>query len=130
VGKRASRPLTGYRFLIIEDEMMQAWRIGDMIAELGGRVEKIAFNYDQGREALATSDYDCAIVDINLNGELAFPLAAALQLKSIPFVFCTAYAEAFLHHPQLKDARSLTKPITPDQLKDIVLIALNAQDRD
>jgi DNA-binding NtrC family response regulator len=124
-----ARPLAGYRFLIIEDEMMQAWRIGDIIADYGGRIEKIAFNYEQGDDALTRESVDCAIVDINLNGRLAFPLGNALEQQGIPLVYCSAFAEAFDLYPELKRCFSVGKPVIAEKLKDAVLLALSTRKR-
>ena len=34
------RPFAGYKFLIIEDEIMQAWHVDDMLTLLGGAVSE------------------------------------------------------------------------------------------
>ena len=120
-----ARPFAGYNFLIIEDEMIQAWRIGDMLAMLGGTVGKIAFNYDQGREALADVSWDCAIVDINLNGKPVFPLVAILEQARIPFVYCSAYADILVEvFPEAASTACVSKPVTIDKLRDAVLLVL------
>jgi len=50
------RPLTGYRVLIIEDEVMQAWGLSGMVADLGGTVGSIAYSHEQARRHLAPAD--------------------------------------------------------------------------
>ena len=89
-----SQPLTGYGFLIVEDEILQAQRVGDMVADMGGTVVKMVYGFEQARKAISDTSFDCAILDINLNGTLSFRLAESLKRQNIPFVFCTAYAEA------------------------------------
>ena len=123
------RPFAGYKFLVIEDEMLQAWRVGDMLAMLGGTVGKIAFSYDQGMSALEEdARWDCAILDINLRGEPVFPIVAILQQKGIPFIYCSAYAETFSHaHPDVASAVQVGKPVTIEKLKDAVLLVLKAR---
>jgi DNA-binding response OmpR family regulator len=78
------QPLAGYKFLVIEDEMLQAWRVGDMLSMLGGTVGKIAFSYDQGMSALDDARWDCAVLDINLRGEPVFPIVAMLKQRGVP----------------------------------------------
>jgi two-component SAPR family response regulator len=120
-----SRPFAGYKFLIIEDEMLQAWRIGDMVAELGGVVSKIAFSYDQGAAALTDPSWDCAILDINLNGKPVFPLVAILKQTGTPFIFCSAYAEMLVDvHPEFASTVRVSKPVTIEKLRDAVLVVL------
>jgi hypothetical protein len=123
VPAHAPRPLAGYKFLIIEDEMMQAWRIGDMLADLGGKVEQIAFNFDQGRQAVMDVNADCAIVDISLNGTLV----KTLEENGTPFVFCSAFVDAFDLYPEVQKAPCVGKPVVPEQLKEAVLLALGVE---
>ena len=123
-----ARPFAGYKFLIIEDEMIQAWRIGDMLAMLGGTVGKIAFSYDQGIAAVTDTNWDCAIVDINLNGKPAFPLVAILEQAGTPFVFCSAYSDVLVDvHPEFASAVRVSKPVTIEKLRDAMLIVLKAR---
>lgn len=119
------RPFAGYNFLIIEDEMLQALRIGDMVAELGGVVGKIAFSYDQGVAALTDPSWDCAILDINLNGKPVFPLVAILDQAGTPFIFCSAYAEMLIDvYPEFASTVRVSKPATIEKLRDAVLLVL------
>jgi two-component SAPR family response regulator len=125
-----SRPFAGYKFLIIEDEMMQAWRVGDIVAELGGTVGQIAFSYDQGMDALKGTDWDCAIVDINLNGEPVFPLVEMMEQAGIPFVYCSAYVDALLDvYPEAASTVRVSKPATIEKLRDAVLLVLKPRKR-
>jgi two-component SAPR family response regulator len=120
-----ARPFAGYKFLIIEDEMLIAWRVGDIVADLGGTVGKIAFNYEQGQDALTTVDWDCAIVDINLHGKAAFSLVAVIEQAGIPFVYCSAYVDAIIDvYPEVASKVCVTKPVTVEKLRDAVLRVL------
>jgi CheY-like chemotaxis protein len=53
---------------------------------------------------------DCALLDINLNGKLAFELAAELRASGIRTIFTTGYDAAFLPD-QFRDAPCLQKPV-------------------
>ena len=118
-------PFAGYKFLVIEDEMIQAWHVGDMLAELGGTVGKIAFSYEQGKEALADKNWDCAVVDINLHGEPAFPLVRIMEQEGIPFVYCSAYCDGFVEiFPEFASTVRISKPVTLEKLKDALLLVL------
>ncbi|WP_173998335.1 response regulator [Agrobacterium tumefaciens] len=35
--------------------------------------------------------FEAAILDINLNGEMAYPVAALLNARNFPFIFLTGY---------------------------------------
>ena len=39
----------------------------------------------------ATKGLDCAVLDLNLQGEMAYPVADELLARKVPFVFATGY---------------------------------------
>jgi DNA-binding response OmpR family regulator len=121
VEMRRQPPLTGFRFLIVEDEIMQAWQVSAMISDLGGTVEKVAYHFDQAKAALDGANFDCVVLDLNLDGLYAYSIVETLAQRGIPCIFCTAYAESddiFLgigHIPRVK------KPVDPEELCAAVL---------
>ncbi len=119
-----SQPLTGYRFLIVEDEILQAQRVGDLVEHMGGTVAKIVYGFEQARAAISDTAFDCAILDINLSGTLSFRLAESLKRQNIPFIFCTAYAEAADVYPDASDTPRVDKPVRPTDLRDALLSVL------
>ena len=102
--------------LLVEDEALVAMMMKDTLAELGfsvvGPVSRAA-------DALVTArldQLDAAILDVNLGGDLIYPVAEMLAARSVPFVFVTGYdAESidsrFAHVPVLQ------KPIERDVLQ-------------
>ena len=122
----SSAPLSGYRFLIIEDEVLQATHLAEMLGELGGSVSKAVHGYEQARKAVDEVAFDCAILDINLSGTLAFHIADILRDRGIPFVICTAYADAVDVHPGAWGAPRLDKPVQLADLQEAVLEALSS----
>ena len=86
----------GRRILVIEDELLIALMMGDILATLGyqcaGRVHTVA-------TALAIIEtvahgFDAAILDLNLGGERSDAVADALEAHGIPFIVMTGYAES------------------------------------
>lgn len=115
-------PLTGRRFLIIEDEIFQAGHIEQMLVEMGGAVEQIAATYEQARHAAHNTTADCALLDINLGGTLSHQIAEILRHRGIPFIVCTAYADQAVDVlPAVRDQPRLAKPIEIIELRDAVL---------
>jgi CheY-like chemotaxis protein len=60
-----------------------------------------------------------AVLDMNLNGEIVYPLAELLTAQKVPFIFVTGYA------PRSVDARFtavpiLQKPVLQDELAAIL----------
>ena len=67
------------------------------------------------------TSFDAAMLDVNLRGEKSYPVADALALKGIPFVFSTGYANHGAR-PDLADRPMLRKPY----LKGPLVAALSA----
>ena len=77
------------RVLIVEDEFIIAMDIAHEVATRGGVVVGPLGTVDGALKAIKNADVDGAILDINLRGTLAFPVAEALANRHIPFVFAT-----------------------------------------
>jgi DNA-binding response OmpR family regulator len=80
-----------WRVLIVEDEMLLAMNLEDMLQELGHEVVAVATRIPQALTLAANSEIDFAILDLNLSGELSFPIADTLRNRAVPFMFSTGY---------------------------------------
>ncbi|MCZ0961066.1 response regulator [Paracoccus benzoatiresistens] len=91
-GPPATSPFRGRRVLVVEDEYMLAEDLRDQLeregAEVLGPVPTVAEALELLRRERAP---DMAILDINLQGEMAWPIADLLREMGIPFVFATGY---------------------------------------
>ena len=91
VGVTLARDLKGARVLIVEDETMAAMMLESVLADLGctvvGPVESVA----KALSLVETQAVDGALLDVNLGGELVYPVADALAARGVPFVFVTGY---------------------------------------
>jgi FixJ family two-component response regulator len=56
------------------------------------------------------------VLDVNLRGKRATPVAAALQDHGVPFVLVTGYSDGQLNEPELKGRPRLEKPLNRQQL--------------
>src|SRR5664280_1571579 len=81
-------PFSGRRALMVEDEMIVAWLLEDMLTDLGCAVIGPAGNVNQALAMIEAEAIDVAVLDVNLNGQLSYPIADAL---AAPFVFSTGY---------------------------------------
>ena len=79
------------RVLIVEDEMLVAIHIEDMLLDLGHEVTAIAGRLAGALTLAADAELDAAILDVNLAGEQSFPVADILARRGIPFLFATGY---------------------------------------
>jgi CheY-like chemotaxis protein len=118
---KRSRPLSGVRILVVEDEILQALAIEDIIVKLGGEPPVIVCRFEHAMEALDGPEFDCAILDVNLSGTLSFPIADRLQQRGVPILFCTAYADAAKVFAAKGPVACLDKPIEKVALRDALL---------
>jgi CheY-like chemotaxis protein len=86
------RPATqAKRILVVEDEPMIRMLLEDMLGELGYTIAAEAARIEEALEATKNADFDLAILDADLNGQPASPVADALVTRGTPFVFATGY---------------------------------------
>ena len=120
-------PLAGARVLVVEDETLVAMLLEDMIADLGGTIMGSASRVGRALEIVSdlTNGIDVAVLDVNLGGEEAFPVAEALAERGVPFAFSTGYGNAGL--PAAWRGRpTLQKPFTHEQVRAVLRDALQA----
>ena len=107
------------RVLIVEDEMMIAMDMGDMLAEMGFEIVGPAAWLQRGLELARQESFDLAVLDVNLAGETSFPIADILRDRGIPFLFATGYGAAGLTKTYA-GTTTLQKPVEFSQLKDAI----------
>ena len=73
------------RVLVVEDEMLVAMFLEDVLADLGYEVAGVVSHVDAALSRAAAGDFDFAILDVHLNGKDVFPLADLLASKQIPW---------------------------------------------
>lgn len=106
--------------LLAEDEMMLAMMLEDRLNASGYNVIKAA-RLSRCLELAESAEIDLAILDINLAGEVSFPVAVVLRRRGIPFVFSSGYDDQDV--PEVwRNEKILQKPYDTRQLT----AALNA----
>ena len=114
--------LVGRRILVVEDEMMIAMLVEDMLSELGCAVVGPAHALDVALDLARTEQgLDAALLDVNLGGQPVFAVADALREKGVPAIFSTGYGDAGLREID-RGALVLQKPFRAGDLA----AALNA----
>ena len=98
------------RILVVEDEVMVAWALEDMLANLGYSVVGPAARVDEALSLIENGSVDAVILDINLNGEKKYPVADALVARGVPFIFSTGYNKTSVHK-DYADYTTLQKPL-------------------
>lgn len=113
--------LSGVRILIVEDETMIAMLLEGMLLELGCVVAGVAVSVATALEMVGglAVHADCALLDVNLGGEAAFPVAAALCERQVPFAFVTGYGRSAIAQ-QYSGAPVLQKPFKREDLLALI----------
>jgi CheY-like chemotaxis protein len=88
-----SRPLTGLRLLLVEDEAMIAMDMEDLISDLGAEVVGPFARLRDALHALKHEPIHGAVLDIHLDHETTFPLADALLERADPLIFVSGDAD-------------------------------------
>ncbi len=84
-------PRKGRCVMVVEDEMIVAWLLQDLLDELGYAVAGPAKSVKQAQALIEAGNIDAAVLDINLDGELSYPIADALAARGVPFIFSSGY---------------------------------------
>lgn len=103
------------RVLVVEDEAVVAMLLEDMLLDLGHEVVAAVGRLDQALELAASQDIDLAILDVNLNGKMTYPIAEILKTRGVPVTFATGYGADGLH----EDWRSAPVIQKPFQIRDL-----------
>jgi two-component sensor histidine kinase/integral membrane sensor domain MASE1 len=113
---RAQARLDGVRVLAVEDTPLIAVAVEAALTEAGAVVTGPFANAEAALAALAEGAPDVAVLDINLQGGTAIPVAEALAARGIPFLFATGYGDDSQLPPELRDRPRLLKPFDDRQL--------------
>jgi CheY-like chemotaxis protein len=119
-----STEMISRRVAIIEDEGLVAALLEDMLGDLGHQVVAIAGRIDRAAKLISETSAEIVLLDVNLNGEQTYPLAAALAARGIPFIFSTGYDPSGLKQ-EWRDAPVLQKPFQAQDLERAMRQALD-----
>jgi CheY-like chemotaxis protein len=116
--------LAGRRVLIVEDEMVLAMALEDMLDLMGCEVAKSP-RVPDALERIEAGGIDIALLDLNLDGERSYAVAEALDAGGIPFAFMTGYHRDDLR-PEWRERPVLQKPFVVEDLEQVMEGALTA----
>lgn len=122
-GRKSS--LIGKRLLIVEDEFLIGMMAKRLLEEMGATVVGPYASLAEGIAAAKSECFDGALLDFNLAGEHADPLAHYLTARSVPFVFLTGYQRDSIDR-RYANVPLLQKPIEAESLERVVVSLLLA----
>ena len=106
------------RILIVEDEYIVAMSLCHALECLGAVLIGPVPSVEKAIKTIESApDIDAAILDINLNGVMAYAVADLLLSRNIPFVFSSGYETDVLRarYPQI---RNCPKPCAFPKLEE------------
>ena len=117
--------LDGARVLLLEDEFLIALDAEQILKELGVLHVEIAATLSDAEERAQAGEYDLALLDVNINGEMSFGLAQSLRARGVPVVFATGYELKDSAISEVGAAYCVTKPYTSERLRQTLCAAMD-----
>ena len=103
--------IEGARLLLVEDEFLLALCLSDLLEDLGAQVlGPVACVADALEVIDRAPEIDAAILDVNLGGEVVFPVADRLRMRNVPFAFASGFDPELLP-ARFRDVALCRKPI-------------------
>jgi CheY-like chemotaxis protein len=113
-----TRPPGGSVFLV-EDEVMIRMMVADMLEELGFSIAAEAGEINEAIRLAQSTEFDLAILDVNVNGKVISPVAELIKARNRPFIFATGYGSSGLPE-EYRDRPALQKPFQLETLARLI----------
>ncbi len=116
----SSGVVAGSKILVVEDNYLLAEVVSNFVIDCGLEPVGPASRLETGLAYAREAPLDGAILDINLDGELCFPICAMLAERNIPFTFLTGYSELSIMPPAYRSVPVVAKPFDPEILRGVI----------
>jgi PAS domain S-box-containing protein len=116
------------RILVVEDEGLVGALMSELIDQMGYAALGPCVDLNEAMNVMRRNHIDGAVLDVNLGGELVFPLAKALADRNIPLVFLIGYEKTAVA-AGFEDFPILQKPVAADDLRNVLALMLNPSPR-
>lgn len=103
------------RILIVEDEPVLALTLEEELIDAGFAIAGVALQLDKALALVESGVCDVAIVDANLVGVSASPVAIALAARGLPYIVMSGYSPDQLRG-EYPRGFFLSKPCRPELL--------------
>lgn len=120
---KLSQPPAGTRVLIVEDDTIIAMTAEDMLEEVGCKTAAVAGTVAEALARVLDTDFDIALLDLNLRDEDSLPVARHLRDSGKCFIFATGY-DGLPANSGFADVPMISKPYRIEQLAEIIAKAL------
>jgi CheY-like chemotaxis protein len=103
------------RVFIVEDEALMCLLLKDMLSGTKYTVASVTAFIEDALYYIDKEDFDVAILDVNIRGEMIYEVAHKLEKKGIPYIFSTGYDLVNLSE-EFRSRPTLQKPYDLNQL--------------
>lgn len=108
--------MQGKNILIVEDEYLLAEDLRMTLERFGAEVLGPVPSVGEAMAAVADHpELSAAVLDMNLRGNMVFPVADMLMARRVPFFFTTGYADSLIPD-RFSNILRFEKPFDPDQV--------------
>jgi DNA-binding NarL/FixJ family response regulator len=122
---RKPNPLSGLRILIVEDELLCAMELEQLLRDLDCEVVGPVGRVGDVVPAADSAALDGALLDVNLHGQRSYPAASALRGRNIAVVMVTGYGELPDCPDDLKGVPTVNKPFNRQQIEQAMSMAIS-----
>ena len=105
------------RILVVEDSFLLVMSLEGVFDDLGWEIVGPATRKAEAMILAESETFDAALLDVNLDGEMSWDVAALLKERGIPFVFSTGYDVASLLPGFLAGSLVVGKPFRDGELE-------------
>lgn len=118
-------PLRDRRILVVEDEYLIAMSLQDALENAGAVVVGPVPSIDKAIQTIDSEpNIDAAVLDVNLGGVLAYPIADMLIARKIPFVFTSGYEDNVLRS-RYAQVKNCPKPYLFQAMEEALVEAMS-----
>ena len=102
--------------LLVEDNMIIALEAEDVLLALGAGKVLVASNVAEALHLITIETPSFALLDVNLGGEMSWPVALRLRELGVRYAFATGYSDQIEFPLEHRSAPKITKPYSGDSL--------------
>jgi CheY-like chemotaxis protein len=118
-----SPALEGLSVLVVEDQVLIALDMEDMLLGLGASACWMISGAGEAMALLETKSPDLALLDYNLGDETSERVADRLLELGVPFVFFTGYGDGLVIPERFRGIPIASKPVTRATLVAKIAVA-------
>jgi CheY-like chemotaxis protein len=116
--------IAGLSLLLVEDEYLIALDAEQMLLDLGAAKVEVVGTYEEAQARTLEGQFDLAVLDVNINGKLSYPIAENLRRRGTPFVFATGYGVLDRPRADFEGSAFVSKPYTKERLRQALCSVL------